>query len=189
MSHQQPQQPLSWNSVCTEEEANWIALHQKETSKALHYGYLSSLESTPITTSTTTGFIENMMTTCSYLLPTEDTLISWTTLLDAVLPKSGSTEEVTTSSFEEKHLYNCKVENSVESSEHSEEEEAKQREQKRCSECNTTTSPLWRRGFNHSIVCNRCGLRWKRKIEKQHKFVVYEPKVRKTNSSMIATKL
>ncbi len=33
-----------------------------------------------------------------------------------------------------------------------------------CNECGTTITPLWRRGENHLLLCNKCGLRQKRKL-------------------------
>ncbi len=40
---------------------------------------------------------------------------------------------------------------------------------KQCSQCQTRRSPGWRRGSNHCLLCNKCGLRWKRSISKQQK--------------------
>lgn len=39
---------------------------------------------------------------------------------------------------------------------------------KECTQCKTTKSPGWRRGKNNCLLCNRCGLQWKRKITKQN---------------------
>ncbi len=42
-------------------------------------------------------------------------------------------------------------------------------ESKQCADCHTKYTPLWRTGLNGTILCNKCGLRLRRKLAKERR--------------------
>ncbi len=171
------------NSFYTQEEALWIQQNHAKTIRALHYGTLSShlsliehesvqpANNVPLYANETSTMNAYLCSQPNSLEPRQEHSSAVNSLCYQQLDFSDKTnasielqsictnqglEPVTT------HLHKRGVDDS-----------------RKCSHCNSSHSPgnLWRRGSNNCLLCNKCGLKWKRKIGKKYKFSIYKPKL------------